>query len=862
MKKFSLILLLAAALVFIGCPPTTGPSGKDDNKNPITLELYEAGMESLEILYVFKEGEQTQPWHFWLYENPNDKYSCDDKWDPSDPVKFEQLLPNHEYTLKAEVFDKDYNDYTLTKKFSTLPKAAPLIEGKYYDGTEGNAYAQIKWNEAGSFTKKIELYRSDSADGEFTLIDYKQSSSSMNISFFNDTTIEDKKTYWYKIKSYEDNTESTGEEDKYILIGESNTIEVQTSAFIPDAIAADSITCAKGITSLIFTWTETEGALKYNVRLTDDSIYNPTTLDSKEVTENSVTFTNLQPKTSYRFNITVTTEGGTSSNTSEKFSTSDAEFSISGYDRAVKVEADQTSAVYSFKVPFEDTTGCSVRFSLRKDTEADSELIQDIGELENYKFLRENLSPATCYNSYVYDTNTAGFIHMTVTYKNKDNQDETKDSWLKVDSFYTRNLNPPANLQVTDISKTEATISFDELTEDEKFGKTPTYEIYAYDKDGFMVKGSNNDFIHTSGTSSPLTLQNLIKGTEYVFKATTTYPNATPSAPQESTSIIANTASGIEQKPVVTLTEVDPGNSEWPFKTYIKADWDPLDAAEGVVPQNLVYGLEYRIFEHNRYTRPQKGISPDLSDVTYTGTSSFSTNILVNRGNQYTVRVYAYDKYEPGDIVYSEPVKIQLKYMDDHNMHGALTYTDWFEEYANEDSVKAGDVVEFTNPKVWEKETEIRSNSTAYNAGYIQLFGQVESTKWLFPSHDGYKFVSFKFNFEKAIKAPAANSVTCVPKLILFDRDCFNFQYSTYGYIDGVYFVVPDEDGHIVTQYTDKEEPYIFETFHMPYFQNNKTSTHPSEAGLVVDEAYVFNNSVYMGVSQVTAGDIAFSYYY
>ena len=56
--------------------------------------------------------------------------------------------------------------------------------------------------------------------------------------------------------------------------------------------------------------------------------------------------------------------------------------------------------------------------------------------------------------------------------------------------------------------------------------------------------------------------------------------------------------------------------------------------------------------------------------------------------------------------------------------------------------------------------------------------------------------------------------------------------------------------------------PYLFERYRMPYFQNNSTTTHPAEAGLEVDEKYVFNNSVYMGVSQTTAGNIGFSYYY
>ena len=56
--------------------------------------------------------------------------------------------------------------------------------------------------------------------------------------------------------------------------------------------------------------------------------------------------------------------------------------------------------------------------------------------------------------------------------------------------------------------------------------------------------------------------------------------------------------------------------------------------------------------------------------------------------------------------------------------------------------------------------------------------------------------------------------------------------------------------------------PYLFERYKMPYFQNNSTRTNPSQTGLEIDESWVFNNSIYMGVSQTQAGNIGFSYYY
>lgn len=865
MKKASLVLILAAILLMTGCPHPTNPEPNKEESDLITLEVTSAGMEYISISYFFNGTEKTEGWDFRLYQNENDTNFITWCWEPkTNPYKFENLIPGHEYTLKVEFTDENNKTYCSTKKVSTKPKAAPEIEGKFVTDPD-ETYVKISWKELGSFTKKVELYRSDTETGKYDFI----KTDGFYIDHIRDKTAEDKKTYWYKVITYE--KDSSGED---IKIGESNPIEVVTGASVPKPIPAEDINCKKGITTLIFEWPEVDGATNYITWLRDGNYSYSNTIETKEVTENSVMYKQLQPNKQYYFYIKVQTEGGESKQSYVSFKTSPAGFPVkeyygsnTEYNRCIpKIEADQTKATYTFKVPFEDSTDCTVYFTLRRNTEEDSELLMDIGTIENYFFIRENLTPATSYSNYVYNDNTSGKLHMTVTYKDENGNETTKDSYIETNSFYTRNLNPPTNLKIEEISKTEATISFDELTEEEKLGKTPQYTIYAYDKEGNLAKDTEGNLIAAHGNTSPLKLTKLIKGTEYIFKAETSFSGASNSAPQESTQVTGNTASGIEQKPVVTLTEVQPGDDEAFYRgvyTYIQADWNALDEAEGVNPENIIYGIEYRIFEHNKYRRPQK----NKQDKTYTGTESFSDKFLVNGGNTYTVRVYAYDSEEPGDIVYSDPVKVRLEKIEDHKMHGALTYTDWFEEYANEDAIKEGGIVDFANKKVWFNEktgetAEIRSSSQGYYVGYLQLFGKVESTKYLFPSYDGYKFVSFKFNLEKAIETPSEEKVTCVPKILLFDRDCFNFQLSDYGYISAVYYVIPNEQGTILQEYNDEAEPYLFERYKMPYFQNGSTSTHPSEAGLEIDESYVFNNSVYMGVSQTTAGNIGFSYYY
>lgn len=870
MKKLS-IALLFLGLFITGCKQPTSPSSKKDSKSKDLVKLeVTSGMEKINILYSYNGVSENQinSVDFYLYENPEDESYV--KWErnpKSTYFTFDKLTPGHEYTLKIEVsYDSFSKTFTDEKKISTLPKAAPTIKGSF-DTSASETNVQISWKEIGSFTKRIELYRSDSENGEYTKVNTKDYPS--NNSYIYDTTMQSKKTYWYKVISYEKDSS-----EQYVKIGESNAVQVTTGAFVPTTIPAENINCKKGITSLVFEWPEVDGAEKYTVILKDNAIFDKVTLEQKDVTENTYIFRGLQPDTKYNFYLTVTTNGGTSGAQSLESRTAKASFPLKNsyglnteYDKCVpKIEADQTKATYSFNVPFEDTTDCTVYFTLRRNTDADSELLCDIGEIENYFFIRENLTPATSYSNYVYNEPTSGYLHMTVTYKDAGGNDTTTDSYIGTNSFYTSNLNPPTNLRITDITKTTATISFDELSEEEKIGKTPKYTIKAYDKDGNLAKGTNGYYIEKEGDSSPITLNNLIKGSEYIFKAETSFEGATSSAPHKETQIIGFTASGIEQKPVVTLKEIQPDDSESALRgifTYINAEWDALDEAEGVVPENLVYGLEYKIFEHSKYRRVQKS----KQDVTYTGTESFSEKFLVNGGNKYTVRVYAYDSTEPGDIVYSDTVKIQLTKIDDSQMFGALTYSQWFAEYADEEDIYEGGIVDFANKKVWVNEktlepAEIRSTSKAYNVGYLQLFGKVEQTKFLFPSYDGYKFISFKFNFEKAIENPKDEKVTCVPRILLFDRDCFNFQLSDYGYIEGVYYVIPNEHGTIIEGHTDDEEPYLFEQYKMPYFQGGKTTTHPSEAGLEIDESWVFNNSIYMGVSQTQAGNIGFSYYY
>ena len=49
----------------------------------------------------------------------------------------------------------------------------------------------------------------------------------------------------------------------------------------------------------------------------------------------------------------------------------------------------------------------------------------------------------------------------------------------------------------------------------------------------------------------------------------------------------------------------------------------------------------------------------------------------------------------------------------------------------------------------------------------------------------------------------------------------------------------------------------------MPYFnQSGIGSTTAQSAGIEIDETWIYNNSVYVGVKQELAGNLGFSYFY
>ena len=128
------------------------------------------------------------------------------------------------------------------------------------------------------------------------------------------------------------------------------------------------------------------------------------------------------------------------------------------------------------------------------------------------------------------------------------------------------------------------------------------------------------------------------------------------------------------------------------------------------------------------------------------------------------------------------------------------------------------------------------------------------------------EYFAFKISFDDkdADNAVGIDS-SYTPRLIFVDRNAFSLTSleKTYGEFSKIYIVEPE--GYILETFEDDKldgRTYV----NMPYFKQSGTSysssTSAQSAGLEINETWIYNNSVYIGVKQELAGNLGFSYFY
>lgn len=870
MKKFNVwsLVALISVLLFTGCPGPNNNDEPEDKSSKIEVLSQKVGMSYIQFDVKYTGSDIPKSWDINLYKSDDLETSLGWEYETDKKmvsVRFDNRAYNivdadTEYKVKILMQDSNWSKSTKTITITTKPKGSPEItKCEYNEGTK--PYVTVSYDEAPNFVDKLELLRSEAENGEYTNVN--ETTFLYGNLEITDNSIEDNKTYYFKLKAYEN--KGTSSEPDYELLGESSVKSVATGYAIPSKVDVSKITFTKGIKSFTVTWPETEGALKYNIWLQKyrSSSYKPEEGDVIEeyeagANETSYQFKNLKPETTYDFYIKVTTAGGTSEHGWISISTVKPGFKKEtwhSYNYA-KVTSGQDKATYMPELTFNEFDDCEFYLSLRKDSSKDSEVLYGIDKVENTSFfIVEGLSPATEYSRTYSSKNPSGYIHLTVKYTDEEGEEKTVTDYIQADTFKTKGLDAPTNVQFVSSTANTATISFDEITTEQKFGKEVRYVVSAYDSED-NLKSSG------SGSTSPVTVSGLQKGQNYRFVVNTTFTGAVSYVEQDTATCYGATESGITVKPVIAkLSEVPADEFHRGIRTNIQVKFDELEV-EGMDSADFVYGIEYKLFEKSSFKPAKEDFIFDDEDEFIKLTSAnavsgtFTQKILVNAGNKYKVRLSAYNTEDPSDVVYSDVEEIQLAGIDDSVTFAALLYPE-----GNTIGAKAGEMVEFTNPKVWEKETEIRSTrADGYKIGYIQLMGEIESTKILFPKSTGVEWVAAKFNFKDALNAEN------IPRIILIDRCAFPFASNAYGYFDEVYITMPNEQATIIEEFKDDTEnsKYIFKDFNMPYFdaETQKTSTAPSEAGMQIKEEWVYNNSIYLGVKQTIPGNLGFSYYY
>ena len=224
--------IILLALLLTACPGTNNGNVTDDDKSQkIQVFSQEVGMSFISMVLKYTGDDTPVSWGINLYKADNLGKSLDYEYESYNKnviLKFDNragkiIDAGTEYIIKITMKDSNYDELTKNLSITTKAKGSPQIKSCTYEsGT--SPYVKVTYDEAPSFLKKLELWRSESESGEYTKVnETTYFYSSLEIK---DTKVDDSKTYYYKLKAYE-NTGSDSEPN-YLLLGESNILSVET----------------------------------------------------------------------------------------------------------------------------------------------------------------------------------------------------------------------------------------------------------------------------------------------------------------------------------------------------------------------------------------------------------------------------------------------------------------------------------------------------------------------------------------------------------------------------------------------------------------------------------------------------------
>ena len=844
------------AMLFTACidPATNNNDPYQDSFKP---SVDTVGATYADVLFCTAEELQTlSSFEYFLYKENNKDYEYS-SWNNDDNLSIEKiiyaeksskkpLIPNTNYTLKINYTLKGYEKVERSVTFKTKPYDFSSYKLEY-DDIFDTVYIYTNELKVGD----LKVYRSETADGEYSEIEIEEVDSSFVYCRDESDTLETDKTYYYKFKIFDSSSDK--------LLYESTTpLSVKTGVIRPNYVNMESLKTLQGITRVKFTWDEVDGADEYYVEVRADDLWDPIVLDTKTVTESAYEFDaiecvenfTLSSNKEYEIRITAKNAGGTSLEKYKSF------YLYLPKINKVEVIPGQKEAQYicSSNIDY-IPEGCSIEYALKEESYSDNPIVSSTEQI----FTRTGLNIDTEYNSYS-SYYHSGVVYLDVTYmdKNGDIQSYTSGN-MKVGSFRTGNFDAVTNLEVLEEKTTSVKYKFSPLTTEQLNKQNVYYHVIA--EDGItspIIKKIDNP------AAEYQVIEGLLAGREYSLKILVSTESYLYSSALEDYKTFAEikviTDSGLSKPTNIVLSEEE---SLVPTQPYLNVTWDKIAEDDGT--GNVAYEIEYKVLKKSNFF---KFIHKVDGDYVNTYINEYSAQMPVNAGNRYIVRIVAYKVDDTSSKVYSEERQIQFSKFDDRSLATALLYPSAVGNH------NAGDVIDFADPNVWDGSTLPKSSLTkGYNFGLTQFMGEAGTgLNFILPSGNP-EYFAFKISFDgkDADNAVGIDS-SYTPRLIFVDRNAFSLTSleKTYGEFSKIYIVEPNTDGDILETFEDDKldgRTYV----NMPYFKQSGNSytgisfsstTSAQSAGLEINETWIYNNSVYIGVKQELAGNLGFSYFY
>ena len=838
------------AMLFTACIDPAS-NNNDPYPNSYKPSVDTVGATYADVLFCTAEELQTlSSYEYFLYKesNTNSEYSS---WNNDDNLSIkksiyadkyseEPLIPNTNYTLKITYTLKNYDKVERSVTFKTKPYDFSSYKLEY-DDIYDTVYIYTNELKVGD----LKVYRSETADGEYSEIEIEGGAYPFLFCRDESDTLETDKTYYYKFKVFESNSEK-------VLYESTTPLSIKVGVIPPESVNMESLKTLQGITRVKFTWDEVDGADEYDIKVTTDS-YSAEVLDTKTVTEAAYEFDaiecvenfTLSSNKEYEIRITAKNAGGTSLEKYKSFYLYLPKIS------KVEVIPGQKEAQYicSSNIDY-IPEGCSIEYALKEESYSDNPIVSSKEQI----ITRTGLNIDTEYNDYS-SYYHSGVVYLDVTYmdKNGDIQSYTSGN-MKVGSFRTGNFDAVTNLEVLEEKTTSVKYKFSPLTT-EQLNKQNVY-YYVIAEDGItspIIKKIDNP------AAEYQVIEGLEAGREYSLKILVSSDSYLYSSDLEDYNTFAEikviTDSGLSKPTNIVLSEEE---GLVPTQPYLNVTWDKIAEDDGT--GNVAYEIEYKVLKKSNFFKFTHEVNGDYVN---TYINEYSAQMPVNAGNRYIVRVVAYKVDDTSSKVYSDEKVIQFSKFDDRSLATALLYPSAVGDHA------AGDVIDFADPNVWDGSTSPKSSLTkGYNFGLTQFMGEAGTGLNFIKPSGNPEYFAFKISFDSkdADNAVGIDS-SYTPRLIFVDRNAFSLTSleKTYGEFSKIYIVEPNTEGYILETFEDDKldgRTYV----NMPYFMQSGTSysssTSAQSAGIEIDETWIYNNSVYIGVKQELAGNLGFSYFY